>query len=204
MGQNAEQHGVDRLARSIAAIDAANAADPNQLVVGTAAQPKELVHAQLMTEWVRALDPDADEAQLVAARAHHLRRWEVPRSSYPDGRSGYLRWRTGLRRRHASLVAEILVEVGYDEAFVERVTRIVRKEGLGRDPTVQTHEDALCLVFLQTQLDELIDRLGPDATVEVVVKSLAKMSDGAIARASELAFSERGRAVVGRAMSSRS
>ena len=31
-------------------------------------RPKELAHAVLMTEWVQALDPDADEAQLLAAR----------------------------------------------------------------------------------------------------------------------------------------
>ena len=54
--------------------------------------------------------------------------------------------------------------------------RIIRKEHLATDPAVQTHEDALCLTFLQTQFAELAGRLGDDKTVGVVRKTLAKMS----------------------------
>lgn len=190
-----------RVALAISAIDAANAGDPNRIVVDGLEQPKEVAHALLMTQWVTTLDPSADDAQQIAARAHHLRRWEVPRSSYPDGRPGYLRWRTMLRRRHADAVAEILTDIGYGEAFVERVCNIVRKVGLGRDAAVQTHEDALCLVFLETQLDALIASLGEDATVEVVRKSMAKMSNDAIAHATRLALSPQGSAVLERASS---
>lgn len=166
----------DRFARAVAAIDAANADDPNRIVVRGEERPKELAHAELMTEWVRRLDPDADEAQLLAARAHHLRRWVVPRSDYPEGRAGYLRWRTAQKRRHGEEVAAILRDVGYDDATIERVRAIVEKRGLGSDPQVQTHEDALCLVFFETQLAETAARLSPEKGAEVVRKTLAKMS----------------------------
>lgn len=197
VGVRAERANSDeRLGRAISAIDLSNASDPNLIVVDGVEQPKEIAHARLMTEWVLTLDPAADDAQLVAARAHHLRRWEVARTSYPEGRAGYLRWRAMLRRRHADLVAEILRDIGYEAAFIDRVCSIVRKEGLGRIAAVQTHEDALCLVFLQTQLDALIDQLGDDAAVEVVRKSMAKMSGLAITRAECLSLSERARAVL--------
>jgi hypothetical protein len=153
----------------------------------------------MMTEWVRRLDPDATDLQLIAARAHHLRRWSVPRSSYPDGRSGYLRWRTALRKQHGEEVAELLGEVGYDRSEIDRVRAIVRKDGLARDPQVQTHEDALCLVFLTTQFDGLTERLGDEHIVEVVRKTLAKMSKEGIRHSVELPLSERGRSVVERA-----
>lgn len=166
----------DRLERALAAIDQANADDPATLVVDGVEQPKELAHARLMTDWVRRLDPDATEAQLLAARAHHLRRWSLPRQDFPEGRAGYLRWRTQLKRQHAAEVAEILRPLGYDDATIERVQQIVRKEGLGRDPAVQVHEDALCLVFLQTQLVELAAQLGEDKTVDVLRKTARKMS----------------------------
>ncbi len=188
-----------RLARAIAAIDTANAGDPHMIVVDGVERPKEHAHAQLMSQWVRALDPAADDAQLIAARAHHLRRWEVPRSNYPEGRVGYLRWRSSLRRRHADAVGVILSDIGYDDGFVSRVCSIVRKEGLSHDAAVQTHEDALCLVFLQTQLDALIISLGRDATAEVVRKSMAKMSQPAIGRAAQLPLSPQGRDVLERA-----
>src|SRR4051812_23542962 len=99
---------TSRLDRAIAAVDAANARDPNTIELDGEARPKELVHAELMTDWVRRLDPDPSEEQLIAARAHHLRRWALPRDSEPRDRAGYLRWRTALRRRHAEDVAEIL------------------------------------------------------------------------------------------------
>src|SRR4051812_38480072 len=189
-----------RLWRAIASIDAANAADPHHPVIDPVEQPKELAHAQLMTQGVRTLDPEADDAQLVAARAHHLRRWEIDRTSYPDGRKGYLRWRSALRRRHAEDVTGILVDVGYDQAFVEQVQQIIRKEGLGSDPAVQTHEDALCLVFLHTQLDELAAKLGDDHVVEVLRKSIAKMSPKGVAAAGGLAMSDHSRALLVRAL----
>ena len=191
----------DRLARSLAAIDAANADDPATIVIDGVTRPKEQAHAEMMSEWLARLDPDADEAQRLAARAHHLRRWAIPRSDYPDGRSGYLRWRTALKKRHAEDVAVILATEGYDEATIARVQQIVRKEGLGRDHAVQVHEDALCLVFLQTQFDELIERLGHDKAVEVVAKTLAKMSEGGREVALGLPLSEAGLAVVTAALS---
>ena len=39
----------ERFARAIAAIDAANADDPNTIVVAGLVRPKELAHAELMT-----------------------------------------------------------------------------------------------------------------------------------------------------------
>ena len=191
---------MDRLAAALAAIDAANADDPNRIVVDGVERPKEQAHAELMTEWVRRLDPDCSEEQILAARAHHLRRWSVARSSYPDGRSGYLRWRTALKQQHADEVAAILRDVGYDDEAISRVQRIIRKQGLGRDPAVQVHEDALCLVFLETQFDELIERLGDDKTIDVLRKTAKKMSPEGLAAAQGLRYSPPAAALLGRAL----
>ena len=57
---------------------------------------------------------------------------------------------------------------------------IIRKEGLGRNPQVQTHEDALCLVFVELQFAEVAEKLGDDKMVDVVRKTLRKMSPKAI------------------------
>lgn len=189
-----------RFEAAIAAIDAANAADPETVTVDGADRPKEVAHAELMTRWLLRLDPEASEAQLLAARAHHLRRWEVPRSSYPDGRSGYLRWRTDLRKRHAREVASILEDLGYDDATVERVTAIINKRGLGVDPQVQAHEDALCLVFLGNQLAATVDRLGDEKMVEVLRKTAGKMSPEALALVGELPIRPHDLALIERAL----
>lgn len=189
-----------RFRRAIAAIDTANAEDPNSVVIDGVEQPKERAHAELMTQWVYDLDPHAGAEQLVAARAHHLRRWEMPRDGYPEGRAGYLRWRTDQRRRHTQQVAALLIDVGYDRPFIERVQQIIGKVDLRNDPAVQTHEDALCLVFLRTQLDQLASRLGDSHVEQVVRKSAAKMSDRGVAAAAGLPLSDHGRLLLQRAL----
>ena len=186
-------------AEALAAIDAANADDPNTIEVRGQVRPKEQAHAELMTQTVRELDPDADEVQLLAARAHHLRRWAIPRSSFPEGRAGYLRWRTAQKKQHAADVGEILESCGYVEGEIERVQRIIRKEGLGTDPSVQTHEDALCLVFLRTQFADLAEQLGDDKIVDVVAKTMVKMSPSAIDRVASIGLDDRLLSIVGRA-----
>ena len=163
-------------------------------------RPKELLHAELMTTWVNRLAPGADEAQLLAARAHHLRRWTLPRDTYSEGRAGYLRWRRALGRQQADEVGTLLADVGYDAAVVERVQRIVRKEGLATDPDVQTHEDALCLVFLTTQFADLAVRLGDDKTIDVLRRTMAKMSPAGQSAALELHLAAELRALLERAL----
>jgi hypothetical protein len=186
-----------RFDAAVAAIDAANAADPTTLEVGARRGPKELVHAEMATEWVRRLDPDPAEPLLLAARGHHLRRWTVPRATYPAGRAGYLRWRRDLHRRHAEELGEILAGVGYDRATIDRVGEIVRKERLGRDPDVQTLEDALCLVFLETQLTDVATRLDDAQRRRVVDKTLAKMSPAGRAAIASVPLSPEARALLG-------
>lgn len=191
----------DRFTDAIARIDAANADDPNSITVDGEERPKEQAHAELVSAWVRRLDPEATELQLLAARAHHLRRWTEPRSAYPEGRSGYLRWRTARKKQHADDVADILAEVGYDASEIERVGAIIRKQGLGSDPQVQTHEDALCLVFLATQLDETLDKLDDDDhRIDVLRKTAAKMSPEALEIAGGLDYSPGSAALLGRAL----
>ena len=174
---------VDRLRQAFEAIDAANRDDPFTILARGVERPKEQAHAEMATEWVQRLQPDASEALLLAARGHHVQRWRWPRTSYPEGRAGYLRWRRDLHDRHAELLEEILGGVGYDEATIERVQEIVHKKGLGRDGEVQVFEDALCLVFLETQLDDVTAKLDAETMEGVVRKTLKKMSDAGKAAA---------------------
>ena len=189
----------DRFAAALAAIDDVNAGDPETLVLDGVEVPKEPTHARMMCEWVLRLDPDADELQLLAARGHHLRRWALPRTDFPEGRAGYLRWRTEQKRRHAAEVGEIMAAAGYDAADAERVGQIIRKQGLGSDPAVQVHEDALCLVFLATQFGPVTEELGDDKMVDVLAKTMRKMSPAGLAATAELGIDEHGLALVGRA-----
>lgn len=192
---------ADRFEAAVEAIDAANAADPVRVVVDGVERPKELVHADAVERWLRVVDPAPTVAQVLAARAHHLRRWVVPRTDYPEGRAGYLRWRTDHKRRQADEVATILRGVGYDEATIERVAAIVAKRNLAHDPQVQAHEDALCLTFIEFQFDDVTHQLGFDHMVEVVRKTIRKMSPAGLAATAAIEVSAEGQAVLAAALS---
>jgi len=189
----------ERLRRALAAIDAANADDPQQIRVRGALRPKELAHAELASEWVRALCAEPSEALLLAARAHHVRRWQIPRSDHAEGTAGYHRWRRALQALHADEVDRCLAPLGYAPAEIARVQELVCKRGLGRDPEVQVLEDALCLVFLETQLADLASRTEPAKLVDILRKTLRKMSPAAIARARELPLGAAERALLAQA-----
>ncbi len=167
---------ASRFERAVAAIDAVNAEDPNRLEFEGESEPKELLHARRATHWVRMLEPEPSEALLLAARAHHLRRWHLPRFEYPEGRAGYHAWRRELQRRHAAEAGALLESAGYTAEEASRVGELIRKRGLGRDAEVQTLEDALCLVFVETQLVDFASRHPEEKVIDIVARSLAKMS----------------------------
>lgn len=199
-GVSAAGSADEREARTAAAIDAANAEDPETVVFDGEERPLQQTLGRLAAVWVDRLDPAATAVQRLAARAHHLRRWEHPRSAYPEGRAGYLRWRKAAKERHAEDLATLLRAEGWDEGDVVRAGALVRKEGLGRDPQVQVHEDAVCLAFLAVQLDVASGLMGDEKTVEVLRRTAGKMSPAALARASELPYSPGGRALLERAL----
>ena len=158
---------------AVAAIDQANAADPNRIEVRGQQVALALAHGRLAAEWIGQLVDEPDEALLLAARAHHLRRWELRRDSYPPGRPGYLRWRRDQKARHATDVAAILAPCGYGPADVERVQQLIRREPVDG---AQAVEDAACLVFIETQLGSFAERTDHDLTIEVIRKTARKMS----------------------------
>jgi hypothetical protein len=179
----------ERLRAALTAIDEANAADPNVVTVRGRTGPKEVVHAELVTDWVLRLNPAAGEVLLLAARGHHFRRWTVPRTSYPTGRAGYLRWRKSLHDQQARELGATVSAAGYDDGEVARVQALVRKEGLAAASAgddVQVLEDALCLVFLETQLVDIASRLDPDKLPGVITKTARKMSTAGRAAIAEV------------------
>ena len=160
-----------------AAIDRANSEDPKKY---------EVLYGQRMVEWVRALAPGASEELLLAARAQHVRRWTVPRSRYPEGRTGYPRWREGLKKFHADTLAAIMKEAGYAEASIAKSRSLLVRKNLADDAEGQTLEDAACLVFLQYEFAEFSGKTEPGKMVDILRKSWGKMSPAAREKALQL------------------
>jgi Domain of unknown function (DUF4202) len=190
----------DRFQRALVAFDRANAEDPNLIDEASVPRPRELVQAERLSAWVARLEPDASEALLLAARCQHIRRWQIPRGSYPLGRVGYLQWRTELGRFHADTAEQILAELGYEPELCEAVRRINTKQGLRSNPDTQTMEDALCLVFLEFEFDEFSRKYSAEKVIEIVQKTWKKMSARGHERALKLPLGAEALALVTQAL----
>jgi len=178
----------------------ANSEDPNRISDGDELRPRELVDAERLVRWLARIEPEASEALKLAAHCQHLERWKIPRSSYPEGRTGYLQWRKELSRFHAACSAEILRGVGYDEETIQRVQIINQKKSLKLDADVQTMEDALCLTFLEHEIDEFAAKHPDDKIVDILRKTWRKMSGRGHAEALRLRYSDRVGALVNKAL----
>ena len=190
----------DRFRRAVARFDRANAEDPNVETADGASHPKELLYARRMTEALERFAPEASEVVRLAVRCQHIRRWTVPRDSYPDGRDGYRRWRTDLGRFHAETAGGILREAGYEEATIGRVQALLRKERLKADPDVQLLEDVICLVFLSHYLAPFAAQHEEEKVVGILQKTWRKMSDAGRRAAPRLDLAPELRALVTRAV----
>lgn len=200
MGQDVSTENSPRFAAAIRRFDEENSRDPNSENLDGLSKPRELVYAAWLTDWVLKLAPNASEPLRLAARCQHLCRWEIPRSSYPMTRPGYLQWRAELKRFHAEKSGQILREVGYDEATVRRVQGLNLKKDFPADPEVRVLEDALCLVFLERQFGALAAKTDDEKMINALQKSWKKMTPAAHAEALKLNYSARERALVERAL----
>jgi hypothetical protein len=180
----------DKLARAFEAFDAYNSQDPNLEVDGGQSFPKEVLYANRMTRRLAAFAPDAPEYVQLAARCQHIGRWEIPRSSYPMDRKGYLTWRNELKRHHASIAERILKSCGYDESTIELVRFLLLKKQLHTNPDTQLLEDVVCLVFLEHYLEDFASRHEEEKVVDILRKTLKKMSPRAIREAQEVVKSD--------------
>lgn len=187
-------------AKTMALIDAANAADPNFEFDGTAQRPKELLYAERMTQCLLEFQPDASEHLQLAARGQHIERWTSPRSAYPDGRTGYKKWRAELGLFHAQRVGELMQQAGYAEEDIKRAQYLVQKRGLGRDPETQCLEDVVCLVFIQYYLDEFAAKHDEPKLIDIIQKTWAKMSEKGHAAALKIPLSDAMKQLVGKAL----
>ena len=190
-----------RFLQAIDKIDAANAEDPSREVHDDEDYPAALLYGRRMTEWLDKLYPNASEALQLAARAQHIRRWRVPRDSYPRDRIGYLKWRTFLYGFHADQAEAILREVGYDDATVARVRSLLKKERIKSDAEAQALEDVICLCFLENYFADFAQGHEEEKVIGILRKTWGKMSPVGHAAALKLEMPDEARRLVEKALS---
>jgi len=176
---------------AVAKFDAYNAADPNG---------KELLYAQRMSDRLATFKPDAQEHVKLATRCQHIGRWTIPRNTFPEGKKGYIAWRNKLKSFHAETAGNILKECGYDDEMIHKVQDLLLKKDLRDNPDTQLLEDVVCIVFVEFYLDEFAAKHPDDKVIEILWKTLRKMSPAAIDVAGKLNLPSRTRELLLRAV----
>src|SRR6185295_2738062 len=155
----------------IAAIDAANAADPNIIEVEGHPEPAERAYGRRMSATLARMAPQASEALRIAGRGQHIERWRLARKTYPEGRAGYLCWRKDAKELHARRPAGVMAEAGYGAGDIDRIGALVRKEKLKLEPEAQLLEDVVCVVFLEHYLTPFMAKTEPAKLQGILAKT---------------------------------
>lgn len=170
---------TQRYTATIADIDRANADDPRTIAVEGVTRPYEVVYSERMTQRLAVMYPEASELLGIAARGQHIRRFDIPRTQFPQGREGYNEWRRTCREHHAKLLSDIMSRHGYSREEINHVTKLVKKEQLKKDKESQALENVVDVVFVEHYLDEFYAKYShydEAKMVDIIGKTLRKMS----------------------------
>jgi len=189
----------EKLERAFATFDAYNANDPHQEVFEGKSHPKELLYAARMTARLNTFSPNAPEYLQLAARAQHVGRWEIPRESYSMDKKGYLQWRNAEKFHHAEIAQQVLSSCRYDQELIDKVKFLLLKKELKSNADTQTLEDVVCLVFIEFYLEEFAAKHDDDKVVDILQKTLKKMTPRAIQEAVKIPVSARIGGLIARA-----
>lgn len=130
----------------------------------------------------------------LASYCQHIRRWMIPRSSYPEGLSGYKTWRFQLNKFHTTCAFDIFEASGYsqteDADIFHTIANLLQKKTLKGgndkgDEEMQIFEDAICLTFMDLEFSEFARKHDEAKMVEIVQKTWGKMGQKGKTYASE-------------------
>lgn len=192
----------ERLEKAFITFDAYNANDPHQEVFEGTTYPKELLYAQRMTDWLNRLAPDATEALQLAARCQHIGRWEIPRSSYPMDKKGYLQWRSAEKAHQATVAEQILRSCRYDDDTIDKVKFLLLKKELQTNADTKLLEDVICLVFIQYYLEDFASQHTDEKVIDILKKTLRKMTPRGVEIAATIPLSPKISGLVSQALAS--
>jgi tRNAThr (cytosine32-N3)-methyltransferase len=179
---------MDAYARARTLIDDAHAGDPKRAADG---RPAELVYADRMEAWVIRAAAEPTPLLRLAARCQHLERWSVPRTTFPDGKVGYLKWRQSLYKKQAARAEELMLQAGVPVPEAAEAATWISKTALKANPGTQALEDAACLVFLENEIEAFAAQHADyprEKFVDIIRKTWKKMSPPGQALAQTLAL----------------
>lgn len=165
-----------RLEQALREFDEINLLDPRIQMVQSLTYPRELIFSRRVSSWVDKLNASASEPVQLAARAHTLKRWEIPRDRYTKDTAGYHEWRNATAAHAAAAAAKVLQRIGYPDEVVQRVGQLITQARFPANPDAQLLEDADCLTFLEFKLTDYLDQWDEQKVLRILLGTWGKMS----------------------------
>ncbi len=190
----------NQLGSIIVSIDLINANDPRMEDGPQGPIPKELLYSQRMSTCLHEFLPNPDPVLQIACRAQHIRRWDLPREQYPQGKEAYHQWRNDLMTHHATVTDRILQQHDIEPTERNAISDLLQKKQLKSNPLTQVLEDVICLVFLQYELTGFSSKHSEEKLIHILQKTWSKMSAAAHERALQLSYSESHRRLLEKAL----
>lgn len=166
-----------RIGHVLAAFEEIGRKDPRLVVIDGTTYPRQLGEAKLLVHFIAQMVDPISDALFLACHCQHLGRFESPRSEFPQDNAGYKAWRTEASRRSSERSANLMKEFGFEASIIERVSKIVSKQGRATNPEVQIMEDALCLTFLILDAEDFVLRHTEEEMTRILKRTWMKMSE---------------------------
>ena len=172
-------------------IDKAHNEDPAYVTIDGNKVSDEFLYSERMLNQLLAYYPDSNPFIKLSAKCHHLKRWEVDRKLYPMDKQGYFNWRRVVAKHQLNIAKEILTKAEFSEEEIDKVISCLKKENIKRIPEAQIIEDVACMVFIQFYLEEFAKPHQDDKVIDILYKTMLKMSDPGIETCKKLPLSNK-------------
>jgi hypothetical protein len=166
-----------RIGQVVATFEAIGRNDPRLVVIDGKTYPRQLGETKLLLHFVAQMVDPIPDALYLACHCQHLGRFELSRNEFPQDNAGYKAWRAEASRRSAERSANLMKEIGLDASMIERVSKVVSKQGRATNSEVQTMEDALCLTFLILDAEDFVLRHTQEEMARILKRTWMKMSE---------------------------
>jgi len=142
----------------------------------------DLAHARSTVKWLLRLEPNADEAQQIAALAHDIERGlrdSIVQPGLKEGYENYKEYKRIHAEKSAKIISDILERYEFNKTFVKKVSHLVSNHESGGDPKTDLLMDADSLSFFEENLELYFEKYGEEATRKKIAFMYERMSEPA-------------------------
>lgn len=125
----------------------------------------DLIHASKTLNWVKVLEPEADDALQIAAYGHDIERGitKITNKDLKD-MSNYEKDREEHSLRSVNYLSEILEEFGCSKEFVKKVSHLVELHEVGGDDASDILKNADSIAYFEYNIPFYLERMGLEKT----------------------------------------